>query len=141
MPYKDVDKQKEASKLSAKVWAKRNRLYMNEVRRKWNNNNPKNVMVAAAKQRAKKLGLDFSLTVENCPDTPEYCPILGIRLEPKREGTKGTFRGSPTLDRIDNTKGYTPDNLRVISYQANKWKSNMSIEDVERLLAYMKGEV
>lgn len=120
------------------AWTKEDR---NEWTREWRARNPKNVMVAAAKSRAKKANLDFNLTVETCPDIPKVCPILGIELIPKRVGTKGSTGQSPTLDRIDNTKGYVDGNCRVISYSANVRKGDMTPEQIERLYLYSKGEL
>lgn len=75
-----------------------------------------------ARYRAEKNGVEFSITVDDIL-IPMYCPILDIKLE-VGEGTSGPF--SPTLDRIDNEKGYTPDNIWVVSNLANMMKSKAS---------------
>lgn len=72
-----------------------------------------------ARYRASKSGIEFSITKDHIV-IPMYCPILDIKLE-VGEKTSGPF--SPTLDRIDNNKGYTPDNVWVISNIANMMKS------------------
>lgn len=38
---------------------------------------------------------------------------------------------SLSLDRIDNTKGYTKDNCVVISYKANRLKSDSTFEELK----------
>lgn len=43
---------------------------------------------------------------------------------------------SPSLDRVDNTKGYTPDNIQIISDMANKMKQNANPEQLERFCEY-----
>lgn len=60
---------------------------------------------------------------------PRRCPVLGLPL------TVGAARSasSPSLDRINPTEGYRPGNVRVISDQANRLKSNRSLEQVIRL--------
>ena len=90
-----------------------------------------------AKIRARKEGLEFDLPLENI-NLPATCPILGIELRSNERTAKAN---SYSMDRLDNTKGYTSANVRVISYRANTLKSNMSIEQAERLVAYMKGIV
>lgn len=37
-------------------------------------------------------------------------------------GKSGAFKNSPSLDRIDNNRGYTKDNIQVISQCANAMK-------------------
>ena len=37
---------------------------------------------------------------------------------------------SPSLDRIDSTKGYVPGNVWVISNKANRMKSNAAAEEL-----------
>ncbi len=88
-----------------------------------------------AKTRAKKLGIEFSLKLGEL-DIPETCPVLGIPMEKSTTGKRED--GSPSLDRLDNSKGYTPDNVKVISWRANKLKNNSSIEELEAIVDYMK---
>lgn len=74
-----------------------------------------------AKQRAKISNREFTLSVEDIV-IPDICPILGIPLEVKK-GRSGGKINSPALDRIDNSKGYTKENIQVISHLANMMKS------------------
>ena len=66
---------------------------------------------------------------------PEYCPILGIRLV---YGKKGRMvDASPSLDRVDPSKGYTLENTRVISNRANRIKNDGTAEEHRKIAAYM----
>lgn len=47
---------------------------------------------------------------------------------------------SPSIDRIDNLKGYTKENIKIISHRANAIKRDASVEEVEKILKYMKGD-
>lgn len=67
----------------------------------------------------------------------ERCCILGIKLVYySKSGKKES--NSASLDRIDNSKGYIKGNVRFISWRANSLKSDATIEELEKILAYMK---
>lgn len=70
---------------------------------------------------------------------PTHCPVLGIELD-YSHGTKGGKMqpNSPSVDRIDSTKGYVPGNIAVISARANTLKSNATIHELRRLVRYME---
>ena len=97
-------------------------------------------MFRAAKSRAAQKGLEFTLTIDDVV-IPEYCPVLGIKLSPSVGAGRiscRNFLASPSIDRIDNNKGYTPDNIQVISNRANQLKSNGSLHEFEQIIQYMK---
>lgn len=101
-------------------------------------NEPAWYLWKSSKTRARKANLEHSITVEDIV-IPSHCPILNIRLCPGSDGK--VIPNSPTLDRVDNSKGYVPGNVRVISHRANSNKGSMTVEDIERLLKYVKGEI
>jgi hypothetical protein len=55
------------------------------------------------------------------------------------EGKRGP--NSFSIDRVDNSRGYTKDNTRVISFLANGRKGDLTVEQVRNLLAYMEGRL
>lgn len=89
-----------------------------------------NKMLARAKARSRQSGIECTITLEDIK-IPETCPILGIPLV-CHSGTPGGRENSPALDRKDNSKGYTPDNVLVISHMANMMKSSASPEMLQR---------
>lgn len=95
-------------------------------REAWSMLNPERKMYTQARNRAKRNGLDFNIEVSDII-VPEYCPLLGIKLFP---GTKDNYRSSPSLDRIDPTKGYIKGNVNVISSIANTMKSNATKQEL-----------
>lgn len=92
--------------------------------------NPKLHMLHRAKQRAKKKGLEFSITLDDI-EVPELCPVFKI---PMIAG--GDSFNSPSLDRIDSSKGYTKDNIMVISYRANTLKNDATFEEIKMLFEF-----
>lgn len=90
------------------------------------------IMFQSAQTRAKKSGMEFSITLSDL-SIPDVCPIS---LRPLH---KGGLRGdSPSLDRVDNSRGYTKDNIRVISNRCNTRKGDLSVEEITRLYQYIK---
>lgn len=85
-------------------------------------------------KRAKKHKIEFNLLEEDII-IPSVCPVLGIPLQLNEHNRDF----SPSLDRKDNTKGYTKDNITIISNRANRIKSDASVEEIEKILQYMKG--
>lgn len=96
--------------------------------------NPEKVILWRAKARAKKFGITFDISIEDIV-IPTHCPVLLIPLS-----FEGSRSSSPSLDRIVNSLGYIQGNVRVISNRANRLKSNLTYEEVERLLKYMGNE-
>lgn len=80
------------------------------------------LMLSRARNRAKLSGREFTITIEDI-NIPERCPIMDIPLQ-RHEGCPGGKPNSPALDRIDNSKGYTPDNIQVICHLANQMKAS-----------------
>lgn len=74
--------------------------------------------------RARKKNLLCTITIEDIK-IPDKCPILGITLI---AGFDTGRASSPSVDQIEVGKGYTPENIQVISYLANQMKSNGTLE-------------
>jgi len=79
-------------------------------------------MLAQAKSRAKRKGIEFNITLDDIR-IPEICPYLKIPLE------FGTMF-APSLDRVNSEQGYIKGNVEVISRKANIMKSNASTEEL-----------
>jgi len=83
----------------------------------------------------KSRGIPFDLTPEDII-IPEFCPILGIRLEISTNKSKAS---SPSIDRIFPEKGHVRGNVRVISHKANAMKSDCTDPEVFlRLAEYVR---
>lgn len=95
------------------------------------------MLLQSAKSRAKKTGLDFNLDIDFLMSQPNVCPILSLQFDI----TDTNRNTSPSLDRVDSTKGYTKVNTRLISRRANTIKNDGTIEEHERIIAYMKDSI
>lgn len=101
--------------------------------------NPKQILYSSARARAKKKNIPFDITKDDF-EIPEYCPILGIKLE-INFGTQGGWFCSPSLDRIIPSLGYVKGNVRVISLLANNMKSNANNEQLLKFAEWIKENV
>ncbi len=88
-------------------------------------------LLLRTRSHAPPRGIEVSLSKEDI-FVPDVCPVLGTAWD-----WKDTEK-VPSLDRIDNGKGYVPENVRVISYRANRLKSDATLEEMEKIVAYMK---
>jgi hypothetical protein len=88
--------------------------------KEWNANNKDSLILKRLKERSLQKGLDFDLTVTDI-NVPLKCPVFGFNLQ---RNHKVPLFNSPSVDRIDPTKGYTKDNVQIISQLANAMKQN-----------------
>lgn len=96
--------------------------------------NPKHWLWVAAKYRAKKKNLEFTIS-ESDIDLPEKCPLLNI---PMWKNPEEACANSYSIDRINPNKGYTKDNIWVISKRANALKSDATLEELELLVTNLR---
>lgn len=99
-------------------------------------NHARNI-IAAARARARRSGAPFSLTLDNLPEVPDVCPILGIELRVSDGAPRST---SPSLDRKDPALGYVPGNIWWISHQANTMKSSADAMTLRRFAQWVLTE-
>jgi hypothetical protein len=94
----------------------------NQNNKEWRDSNPEAVLWRNAKTRAKVRNLDFDIDYDDI-QIPEFCPYLKVPL------VRGTLY-APSIDRIDNSKGYIKGNIEVISRQANAMKNSASTAEL-----------
>ena len=89
-----------------------------------------------ARKRAIIKNLPFKLyTYKDVPRIPKKCPYLDIDLI---VGKIGGLDTSPSIDRIDNSKGYVKSNVQIISRKANQIKNNATFEEFEMIYLHWK---
>lgn len=89
-----------------------------------------------SKTNARRRGIDFSISREDYTrlfnDTT--CAVTGRRLvlgHPSEE-----LR--PTIDRVDNTKGYEIGNVQIVSERMNRIKNDSTVRELELIVKYMR---
>ena len=93
-------------------------------------------MLQSSIKRAKLKDWENNLTLEYMFSLYlEICPILGIDL---LWDNKGQVRhGSPSLDRVNNDKGYIMGNVQIISHRANSIKRDYLLVEWMKMKDYM----
>lgn len=119
-------------------FAKQNLSYQREYmarRRREDLEFRKYAIVRGARHRSIKNENETLITKTDI-DWPEDCPVLPwIKLDYSARSERKF--DSPTLDRIDNTRGYVIGNVRVISWRANQLKRDATLEELKCLVAYV----
>lgn len=120
---KNADHIKEYVETKYGSWSARSRMYKERC--------PARVLLNSAKRRAKDKKFEFNIEISDI-NIPTMCPILDIPiLRVYTEGKKaGPTPNSPSLDRIDNAKGYIKGNVQVISHLANTMKASASPKEL-----------
>ena len=72
--------------------------------KEWRNKNIERDLANSAKQRAKRKNIEYTITHEDII-IPETCPVFNQPF------VRGDRKWAPSIDRIDNTKGYTKNNI------------------------------
>jgi len=87
------------------------------------------------KSRAKKLNHDFDLDKDwfEKKISPLVCEATGVQLQLtiNKDVWQSPFR--PSIDRVDNSRGYTKDNCRIVCFIFNKAKADGTDEDVIKM--------
>lgn len=113
------------------TWRKENPHKYIEYYDKWHQNVQK-YLFFQLRSRAIAKNIPFDLALEDLI-IPKTCPIFGIPLFVSKGRNSAN---SPSVDRIDNTKGYVKGNVHVISWKANKLKNDATMEDLQTIVNY-----
>ena len=87
---------------------------------------PAGALWSAAKNRATRAHLPFNIQHGDIW-IPECCPVLRI---PLLWSAGGRTDNTPSLDRIQPALGYVVGNVEVISWRANRLKSDASLAEL-----------
>ncbi len=85
-------------------------------------------MLRHAKARARRRNIFFDLILDDI-QIGTHCPILDIKFEVGREN----WKNSPSLDRIDNSRGYESDNVIVVCMMANSIKNQATPDQIRKV--------
>jgi len=94
-------------------------------------------MLQGARTRAQLYNRDFNITIDDLLELyVEVCPILNLDI--LWHNTEKVRHGSPSLDRINNRKGYIRGNIHIISHRANSLKKDYLLVEWQKMKDYME---
>lgn len=144
------EKNFEKIRTRASDWQKENKTKVNKTRKQWKENNPEKnkenlkkryirigFKYSNLKNSAKRRGLNLEITRE------QYEEIIKAGCFYTGENLTDTNYSGHCLDRIDNTKGYTVDNVLPCIGWVNQMRQNhLTVEEtkvaVDAILKYRK---
>jgi hypothetical protein len=94
-------------------------------------------LIIKAKGRARQQGMEFDGLSDIGRSHPLECACCSGRLDYGEKSGKFS-RMAPSLDRIDNTKGYVTSNVAVVCRGCNGLKRDGTLRQFELILAYMR---
>jgi hypothetical protein len=133
LPYKDPEKRRQLSR----NWRKNNLEHCRKAQASYYRKNPVIYLLSACRQRCRKNNVPYNLEKGDI-SIPANCPVLGI---PLLHGSKPFHDNSPSIDRLIPEKGYVKGNVRVISFRANKIKQDATLEEIEKVAAWLRREL
>lgn len=119
-----TEEEKEREREYRRKYREANRDKIRARSRKHYEAKPEMWILSNIKKKCRDEGLPFDLSIEDIA-APEYCPVLGIKLERNHNGREaGPRSNSPSVDRIIPERGYVKGNVIVVSHLANAIKQN-----------------
>lgn len=95
------------------------------------------ILINEARRRAKRINQEFEEEIrDELQFIPAKCPLKETELS-----LEGGRDNSPSIDRIDSSKGYVRGNVWFISDRANRLKGNGSLEEWELIIKNWRAHV
>lgn len=128
--YKNLDKNRELSRVRQSKARAKDPERLNAIARKSSHADLVGKLVRLSRLRAKAKGLPHNISREDVV-VPARCPVLGIEFK-FGEGVR-MHAATPTLDRIKNSLGYVRGNVIVVSWRANRLKSDATAAELRAI--------
>lgn len=124
---------KECHRLDGETYRLKNKKHTLSYQKKYRAKNYVKILFDSIKRRAKVRGIAFDLSLGDIV-IPVHCPVLGIPIVIHTGVGRQPYL--PSVDRIDNTKGYTKDNIIVVSWRANDLKADATLNELRKVIAF-----
>lgn len=103
----------------------------------WKEEDPVKYIYQSARSNAERKNIPFKITIEDLREvypSNNLCPVLGIPMK-MNLGQKHMSDNSPSIDKFDPSMGYVKGNVFIISFLANRIKSNLADSSILRKIA------
>ncbi len=120
-----------------KSFRKKSRDEINIYKRDLYQKTPLGICLQQARYRSKKYNIPFNITIDDLNEC-DTCPVLGIPLQSNTDYAK---YNSYSIDRIIPELGYVKGNVCIISYKANTIKNNATLEELEKVVIWLKAKL
>ena len=88
------------------------------------------MMICNARIRAAASGLRCDITRADIK-IPDICPVFKVPFDQQKMAGRYFYQSmAPSIDRIDSSKGYTKDNIIIVSCRANSIKSDATVDEL-----------
>lgn len=126
-------KNPEKRKAYRRAWYRKNKDRAMELNARWEEGHPEAAksmrILARVRARAKNRGLAVTITSKWIRARMQRCELTGIAFHqgPGRAAT------SLSVDRTDSSKGYTPENCKVICWALNAAFGDWGLEEFKKI--------
>lgn len=96
-------------------------------------------LISSTKQNAKNKNFEHNINRETLlklyDSQKGKCRLTGVEMT--YISGQGMVETNISVDRIDPSKGYTPDNIWLVCLQANQMKTNMTVKKLLEICKYI----
>ncbi len=111
---------------NSRAWKARNKAHCIEYKRQFRWKYPERHQFSELRNRAKKRGIPFSLSFADFLNIIRWYPYFLLRNFPRKYWY--------TIDRINNSLGYSATNCQVLLYGENSSKRHTDVKRVRTVL-------
>lgn len=133
-------KRKKQVREAMRRWRKRHPETFKERTDEWRRAHPAMMLVRSARRRARRKRIRCTITWRDISPLPKICPVFGYRLNYRPRAGRKLYanRAAASVDRIENSRGYVPGNVIVVSLRANLLKGQASLAELQKIAAFYR---
>lgn len=95
-------------------------------------------MIYKARERGRESVAISAVDVLTVWPVDDKCPVFAVPFFYGRRPSREPHHRAPSLDRIRSTEGYVKGNIAVVSWRANKIKTDATATELELVAAWLR---